>query len=63
MYRKLEELMKKKGVTAYRVAKDTGISKTSLIDYKSGKSHPKIDNLIILAKYFDVPLDYFLEKR
>ena len=63
MYKKLEKLMKKKGVTAYRVAKDTGISKTSLMDYKSGKSHPKLDNLIILSKYFNVPLDYFLEKR
>ncbi|MGO5051211.1 helix-turn-helix domain-containing protein [Lachnospiraceae bacterium LCP25S3_G4] len=29
--------------------------------WKSGRSAPKADKLKILADYFDVPIEYFLE--
>lgn len=59
MYKKFESLLKKKGVTAYKVSKETGISTSSLSDWKTGRSSPKVDKLKILAQYFDVPIDYF----
>lgn len=61
MYNKFVELLNKKGVTAYRVAKDTGISATVFSEWKKGKSNPKTDKLKILADYFGVTVDYFLE--
>jgi transcriptional regulator with XRE-family HTH domain len=61
MYERYVELRNQKGVSDYRVAKDTGIPKSTFSDWKSGKSKPKVDKLMILAKYFDVPIEYFLE--
>ena len=59
-YEKYVALRDKKGVTDYRVAMDTGIVQATLSDWKSGKSNPKVDKLMILAKYFEVPIEYFI---
>lgn len=61
MYNKFVELLNKKGVTAYRVAKDTGISATVFSEWKKGKSNPKAEKLKILADYFGVSIEYFLD--
>ena len=61
MYKKYEELLKKTGKTSYQVSKDTGIGQNTLSDWKTGRSKPKIDKLIILADYFGVPVNEFLE--
>jgi len=61
MYKKFLELLNKKGVTTYRVAKDTGISISMFSDWKSGKSNPKTDKLKKLAEYFGVTIEYFLD--
>lgn len=61
MYEKFALLLAKSNKTAYRVAKDTGISPTVFSDWKSGRSKPKVDKLKILADYFGVPIEYFLE--
>ncbi len=61
MYKKFLELLNKRNITAYRVAKDTGISPVVFSEWKKGKSNPKIDKLTILAKYFDVSVEYFIE--
>lgn len=60
MYEKFVELLKKNNVSAYRVAKDTGVSSTLFSDWKSGKSKPKADKLKILADYFGVSIEFFL---
>ena len=60
-YRHFEELLCKNNVTAYRVAKETGISTATLSQWKHGVSNPKLDKLKILADYFNVSIDYFLE--
>lgn len=61
MYEKYVELRNKKGVTDYRVSEDTGITKSTFSDWKSNRSTPKIDKLKVLANYFDVSIEYFLE--
>ena len=42
MYERYVELRNQKGVSDYRVAKDTGIPKSTFSDWKSGRSKPKI---------------------
>lgn len=62
MYEKYVELRNKKGVSDYRVSKDTGITKSTFTDWKSGRSNPKVDKLIILADYFGVTVDELLKE-
>lgn len=61
MYEKFQELLVKHGKTSYQVAKDTGISETVFSYWKSGRSKPKVDKLKVLADYFGVTIDYFIE--
>ena len=61
MYEKFEELLRKNDTTPYRVSKATGIATATLSDWKNGRSKPKVDKLKILADYFGVPIEYFLE--
>ena len=60
MYKKYEELLQKTGKTSYQVSKDTGIGENTLSQWKTGRSKPKVDKLLILANYFDVSVEYFL---
>lgn len=62
MYEKFAALLVKNNKTAYRVAKETGIAQSVLSDWKTGRSTPKTDKLKILADYFSVPIEYFLEE-
>lgn len=59
MYEKVEHLMKQRGVTPYRVAKDLGFSTGLFTDWKKGRYTPKQDKITALAEYFDVPVSYF----
>jgi len=61
LYKKFAELLLKTGKTAYQVSKDTKISTSTLTNWKQGKYSPKVDKLKILAEYFGVSIDYFLE--
>ena len=61
MYQKFEQLVKARGITTYRVAKDIGIAPTVFSDWKSGRSKPKVDKLKKIADYFGVTIEYFLE--
>lgn len=61
MYDKYVRLRDDKGVTDYRVSVDTGITKSTFTDWKTGRSKPKVDKLQILADYFGVPVEYFLK--
>ena len=60
MYEIFEKLMKAKGVTPYRVFKETGVSQSSLSDWKRGRSIPKIDKLKKIAAYFGVSVNYLM---
>ncbi|MCC8025672.1 MAG: helix-turn-helix domain-containing protein [Clostridium sp.] len=63
MYKKFAELLSQRGLTAYRVSKDTGIPANTFTDWKNGRSKPKFDKLLILAKYFGVPVEYFADDK
>lgn len=61
MYEKFESLLLKSNKTIYKVSVDTGISATTLYDWRDGKYEPKLDKLKALADYFGVDINYFLE--
>jgi len=60
MYEIFEELLKKNGITAYRVAKETGITTATLTSWKQGKYTPKQEKLQKIADYFGVSIDYLM---
>ena len=61
MYEKYVLLRDERSLTDYRVSEDTGITKSTFSDWKTGRSKPKVDKLKILADYFGVSIEYFLE--
>lgn len=60
MYEIFVQLLQEKGISAYRLSKDTGISTASLTDWKKGRTTPKVDKLQKIADYFGVDLNYLL---
>ena len=60
MYEIFEKLLNEKGLTAYKVSKDTGVSTATLTSWKQGIYTPKNEKLQKIADYFDVDLDYLL---
>lgn len=60
MYEKFAELLEKTNKTAYQVSRETGISTSTLTNWKQGKYTPKVDKLKIIANYFGVSIEYFL---
>lgn len=62
MYEKFALLLSKSNKTAYQVSMETGISTATLSSWKKGLYKPKIDKLKILADYFGVSIEYFLEE-
>ncbi len=61
MYKKFATLLEENNKTAYQVAKETGVSTATLSSWKNGNYIPKLDKLKILANYFGVSIEYFLE--
>lgn len=63
MYEIFEQLCALKGVTPYRVAKETGLTTSSLSSWKAGRYSPKTEKLQKLAEYFGVSLEYMMTGR
>lgn len=60
MYEIFSKLLQKNGVTPYKVSKETGVSQSTLSDWKRGISTPKSDKLQKIADYFGVSLGYLM---
>lgn len=60
MYEIFEKLLKEHGVTAYRVAKETGVTTATLTSWKQGKYTPKPEKMQKIADYFGVSLAYLM---
>lgn len=58
MYERFVELLQERGMTAYRVSKETGVTQTTLSDWKTGRAAPKMGTLQKIADYFGVTLDW-----
>ena len=60
MYKIYCKLRDERNLKDADVVKATGITKSTFSDWKSGRREPKIAKLAILAKYFNVSVDYFV---
>ncbi len=58
MYEIFEELLKERGLTIAEFSRLSGIAKSTLYDWRSGKFRLKDDKRRIVAQFFDVSLDY-----
>lgn len=61
MYEKFEILLQERNLTSYKVSLATGIAQSTLSDWKNGRSKPKFDKLLTIARYFGVPVEYFAD--
>ena len=55
---RLKELRKELGLTQRDVGKYLGVGRTTISEYESGKIVPKQDNLVKLASFLGVSVDY-----
>lgn len=60
MYERFEQLLKERGIKAYRVSQDTGINSSMFTDWKKGRHMPTAARLQKVADYFGVSLDWLL---
>ena len=60
MYEIFEQLLQKYGISAYKVSKTTGVTQSTLSDWKRGRSTPKSENMKKIADYFGVSIDYLM---
>lgn len=61
-YDVFEKLLKERKVRACDVSKATKVSVSTLSDWKAGRYQPKIDKIIAIARFFNVPVDCFIEE-
>lgn len=60
MYKIYARLRDKKHVTDYEVAKQAGLSRSTLSEWKKGSLQPSIETLKKLSEYFNVSIDYLV---
>ncbi len=60
MYEIFDKLCKERGVTPYRVGKETKIATSTFSDWKMGRSTPKQDKLKRIADFFGVTVEYLM---
>ena len=57
---RLKELRKKKGVSQLRLATELNTTQNTISRYETGEREPGIDELIKIADYFNVSVDYLI---
>jgi transcriptional regulator with XRE-family HTH domain len=55
---RIRELRKESSFTQQKIADILGIGQRTYADYESGKTRIPVDSLLILARLYDVSLDY-----
>ena len=57
---RLKELRKKKGISQLRLSIDLNTTQNTISRYETGEREPGIDELIKIADYFNVSVDYLI---
>lgn len=60
MYEIYERLRDARGLSDYAVAAKTGVARSILSEWKTGRHTPGLKNLLILANFFGVSVDYLI---
>ncbi len=58
----LQKLRQEKGITQQRLAMDLNMSQNTISRYENGAREAGYKELILFADYFNVSLDYLLER-
>ena len=59
---RLKALREKRGISQLKLAMDLGLNQNSISRYESVAREADYKTLIALADYFDVSIDYLLER-
>ena len=59
---RLRELRKKRGISQLKLAMDLNMNQNSVSRYESGAREADYKTLIAIAEYFNVSIDYLLER-
>ena len=57
---RLKELRKARGISQVKLAMDLGMSQNTISRYETGERQAGYDELIRIADYFNVSIDYLL---
>lgn len=57
---KLKEIRKAKGISQLKLALDLNMSQNTISRYETGEREPGINELIKIADYFNISIDYLL---
>ena len=63
MYKKYCKLRDDRKLSDYQVAQATGIPKSTFSEGKGGRSKPGVTKIYKLARFFDVPMETFVEAK
>lgn len=59
---RLKELRKRKKISQLKLAMDLNMNQNSISRYETGERQADYETLILFADYFDVSIDYLLER-
>ena len=59
---RLRQLRKARGITQLKMAIDLNMSQNTVSRYESGEREPGVSELLRIADYFHVSVDYLLER-
>ena len=59
---RLKEIRKKKGISQLKLALDLNMNQNSISRYENGEREADYLTLIKFADYFDISIDYLLER-
>ena len=58
----LKKIRKEKGISQLKLAMDLNMSQNTISRYETGDREPGINELIKIADYFNISIDYLLER-
>ena len=59
---RLKEIRKSKGISQLKMAMDLNTNQNTISRYETGEREPGINELIKIADYFNISVDYLLER-
>ncbi len=59
---RLKEIRKSKGISQLKMAIDLNTNQNTISRYETGEREPGINELIQIADYFNISVDYLLER-
>lgn len=60
---KLKELRRKQNISQSQLGEILGVTGQTVLNWENGIYEPKIEHLIKLADYFNVTIDYLVERK